>query len=252
MTAIAALQSNFDFVARDQRALAAVQSLLVRWGESLGIRGEFRELAGQDVYFKGEPLAAWPRMRHGTRRLLLRRPYPRLAEFANLEWLAGQGFLVPRPLVAGIRRTWNGVDWQFLVTERVHAAQMLVEDGNAPSEAVLQELARDVARLHNLGFVHRDLHLRNLAWLEGVNGPRILIFDAWRGGARLQTRGISYDVGCLLEGLASDVDEALAAHFEELYLRERFPASPRRQQRLRRAAGRQRERLGRKRAHQPT
>jgi aminoglycoside/choline kinase family phosphotransferase len=80
-----------------------------------------------------------------------------------------------------------------------------------------------VARMHDLGFIHRDLHLRNLVWRREASGPRVLFYDAWRGGARLQSRGISYDVACLTQGLAWEAGEPCADQFLELYLARRGP-----------------------------
>jgi aminoglycoside/choline kinase family phosphotransferase len=87
---------------------------------------------------------------------------------------------------------------------------------------VVALLARELARLHALGFVHRDLFPRNVLVRPGPqDGPRIVLLDAWRGGARRGLRGPPYDLACLwLEGatLFSAAEERLFldAYFETL------------------------------------
>jgi len=143
-------------------------------------------------------------VRHALRAWFLRCPPPRLREFRNLTWLAGHGFQAVRPLVAGSLARGGAVWLQFLVTEEV--PQSLTLDvaleglSGAPQRAaVLDELADEVARMHALGFVHRDLYPRNL--LVGSGERRVHFLDAWAGGPRARLRGPAYDLGCLmLEG----------------------------------------------------
>ncbi|MBK7645292.1 MAG: hypothetical protein IPJ19_20000 [Planctomycetes bacterium] len=76
------------------------------------------------------------------------------AGYTRLEWLRARAFLAPRPLAAGYRmrrlRSLGG----FLVCERVEGAQGLrafLERRDDPLRAaVLEELARELARLHTL------------------------------------------------------------------------------------------------------
>ncbi|MFT7485219.1 MAG: hypothetical protein ACI9F9_001066 [Candidatus Paceibacteria bacterium] len=211
-------QGGLQIIAKDGAFLELACELVRELEQPPGIHGEFRALGDTQVYFKAEPLATWPRLRHGARHLFLRRPYPRLAEYENLRWLASRGFNVPEPLAAGVLRVWSGVAWQFLFTRRKLEARPLFEGGSALPDGVLGALANEVARLHELGFIHRDLHLRNLAWLEATDGPSILIFDAWRGGARWQSRGVAYDLACLLAGIEGAAGPLLAQEFLELYL----------------------------------
>ena len=218
---------RMDWVACTWEVSQAVDEFFDSWKGPFGIYGEFRELGDRQTYFKAEPLVGRARVRHALRRVLLRRPYPRLAEFENLSWLAKQQFAVAKPLAAGVRKVWNGIDWQFLFTERFTNAQPLVLPGSTPDEERITELAREVARMHDLGFVHRDLHLRNLAWRvsqpsAGANQePRILFYDAWRGGARWQSRGAAYDLLCLSKGLASEWGESSVDRFLGTYMSSR-------------------------------
>ena len=86
---------------------------------------------------------------------------------------------------------------------------------------MLDELADEVARMHALHFVHRDLYPRNLL----VRGPdrarRIVFLDAWRGGARLQLRGPAYDLGCLFLHLPEWLSVERQQRLFERYLAQR-------------------------------
>jgi hypothetical protein len=160
-----------------------------------------REAGGVRLHLKWSPFRGRSRVRHALRVTLLRRPLPRLAEFANLEWLRAHDFGAPRPLVAGA--VWRGglPRVQFLATEEVQDTRTLREllTGDAPADeraAVLDALAREIARLHGAGFVHRDLFPRNLLVGGPGDDPRVLFLDAWRGGPGRGLRGPDYDLGC--------------------------------------------------------
>lgn len=208
---------GFRWRVRDPRWEPELSALLEDLPRPLGIHAGFRPFGDVEVYFKAEPLTGWPRQRHRMRRLALGRPYPRLAEFENLEWLAARDFQVPRPLAAGVRTAWNGIAWQFLVTERVAGCRPLVDAYRESPELVLRELCGEVVRMHDAGFVHRDLHLRNLAWLPRTPGSPIVFFDAWRGGARWQSRGVDYDEDCLARGLSLELGESAGSDFRRSY-----------------------------------
>jgi tRNA A-37 threonylcarbamoyl transferase component Bud32 len=170
-------------------------------------RGErlLAELAELDppAFLKASPLTGRAAWRHAARALLWAK-LPRLAEFENLDWLRRNGFDAPRPLLAGA--AWSGglPRYQFLYTEAVRGVrgleQVLAEQGELARAAVLA-LARTAARLHARGFVHRDLFARNVLVGADEREPRIVLLDAWRGGARPGLRGPAYDVGCLQHDL---------------------------------------------------
>lgn len=158
------------------------------------------------AYRKASPLRPWPALRHALRRAA-GRPLPRLAEFDNLGWLRAHGFLAARPLLAGVRFHAGLPRYQFLCTEVLEGAVTLGEGlRGAPAEqraTWLTTLALDLAALHRLGFVHRDLFLRNLLVAEAT-GARCTFLDAWRGGPRRGLRGPEHDLGCLfLEGASA-------------------------------------------------
>lgn len=171
------------------------------------IVGERAAIDGDELYVKGTPFPRRSRLRHALRRRVLRRTLPRLAEYANLCWLRANGFHAPEPVVAGAFWRAGLPRYQFLATRWVSPALplrgALAGATSAQRGAITSELARELARLHAAGFVHRDLYPRNL--LVETRGPHyaIVFLDAWRGGERLQLRGAAWDLACLfLEGTA--------------------------------------------------
>lgn len=181
--------------------------------------GRFLEAGGRSGYWKGSAFRGKARLRHAMRMAVLRRPAPRRKEIENLRWLREHGFDAARPLVGGILwRGWGPV-FQFLLTETVPGARTLeecfCEDPAAPRGAILESLALLVARMHSLGFIHHDLHARNiLVTTEG----RIVFIDAWRGGPPPQLRGRSYDLACLLvEGAELFSREEQALFFDAYF-----------------------------------
>jgi tRNA A-37 threonylcarbamoyl transferase component Bud32 len=158
------------------------------------------------------------------RHLLLRRPLPRVSEFANLTWLRGHSFEAPAPLAAGVLFRHGVPRWQFLITREIPAAaslDQLLESEDPCCEAVLLELADEVARLHALGFVHRDLFPRNLLVRAESATRRLVFLDAWRGGPRWQLRGSAYDLAGLLLHLSRWLDSATEATWLERYAEQR-------------------------------
>jgi hypothetical protein len=166
-----------------------------------------RALGPFSSYYKGSPLDARHALRHAVRRAVRLAEVPRLQELANLAWLRERGFLAPRPLLAGVLERGGLPRFQFLFTELVPLAPTLAELFRAgPRERrgpALAALARDLARLHALGFVHRDLFARNLLVCATESGVRCAFLDAWRGGPGPALRGPEHDLGCLfLDGAA--------------------------------------------------
>lgn len=188
-----------------------------------GTCGEWVELAGARAYLKAEPLRGRARLRHALRGAVLRRPLPRLAEYANLEWLRERWFQAPRPLAAGCVTSAGCARWQFLLTREVEDAwtlpELLAEGAENPTD-VLDELAGEVARMHALHFVHRDLYPRNLLVLARGATPRrrIVFLDAWRGGERIQLRGPAHDLGCFFLDAPEWLDPPLQLRFFARYV----------------------------------
>ncbi|MBL6720259.1 MAG: phosphotransferase [Planctomycetes bacterium] len=180
-------------------------------------------LGDHEAWRKGGALKGKASLRHGVR-LRLFQGLPRLREAANLEWLAAHLFEVPRPLAAVARIERGLPRGQWLWAARLAEAAPLEERWPLLPEqvrdAVLEELAREVARMHALGFVHRDLFVRNL--MHRVGSARQLVFlDCWRGGPGWGLRGPAWDAGCLLSDLVDWAGDRAAARWLEAYLAER-------------------------------
>jgi hypothetical protein len=168
------------------------------------------ELAGTRAWYGHEHLRGGARWRLALRRL------PALVEYANLEWLRARAFLAPRPLAAGGLFRGGLPAYQFLLSESIEPAETLTEflarrDDPLRAE-VLEELARELARLHALHFVRRGFSASNvLVQREGRAGR--ITFLGGRAGAPLE------DARALLAG---PEQERFLAHYAE----ERAAQSP--------------------------
>ena len=182
-----------------------------------------------EAWFKGSHLAGRARIRHALRSGLLLSPLPRVREARNLAWLRERGFRAPLPLCAGRIERGGTPVYQFLFTELVPWARPLdrtLEVGDSALRfALVQELARETAHLHSLGFVHRDLYARNFLVAREEASPRgdhrLVFIDCWRGGAGLSLRGPDYDLACLMLEGAVVWEEALARAFFHTYFERR-------------------------------
>jgi tRNA A-37 threonylcarbamoyl transferase component Bud32 len=188
---------------------------LAKSGVSAGIR---LSCSGFDLYLKGSALRGKTRIRHSIRAAVLRCELPRLAEFENLTWLRNHDFRAPCPVSAGVVYLPGHPPFQFLATQVIEHTQTLdcalLDSDSEVREKILSGLGRDVARLHNLGFIHRDLYPRNLLIASDDPEHYINFIDAWRGGARRQLRGPKYDHACLmLHGAAWFTASEQAAYF---------------------------------------
>ena len=177
------------------------------------------------AWIKAGPLRGSSRLRHGLRRLIPWRHTPSIQEYFNLSWLLERHIRTPLPIAAGVLLR-NGLPrYQFMLTvealDAINLDAFLEAAGEEERAGVLDELARETARMHAIGFVHHDLFPRNIlveprsldpallvngkrvgTWPgpEGIAaaGRRIIFLDAWAGGPAPQLRGPAYDLGCLM------------------------------------------------------
>ena len=211
----------FGWRQAEMESAARLGGQLAREG---AVIGEFRQFGEERVYLKGAPLATKPSWRHALRQALLRIPPPRLSEYMNLSWMTERHFQCPLPLAGGALWRAGRPRYQFLITREVpHATGMraFLEEPDARRAAVLGELASELARLHALRFVHRDLYPRNLLVIPPVAGRSVVFLDAWRGGERWQTRGPAHDLGCFFLSAAALLSEPEQARFFDDYAAER-------------------------------
>ena len=189
----------------------------------------FTLLKSRQVYVKSSsPISLKRRIKSAFRSTGPWRSAPRVREFHNLLKLRERGLPAVRPLVAAENRVFGFLEQQLLITERV------VDSNSLFDLAVQEKLEQDqllsinrrlghlVGRMHNTGFCHGDLFMRNI--LVGVNGgePSFHFIDCHQGRwTRLPGRACAYDLGCYEKWAATLFDETTRGHFFAGYLETR-------------------------------
>ena len=117
---------------------------------------------------------------------------PELMEFKNLAFLREKGVNAVRPVAAVAVKKGLRLVAHALMTEHVPGAVDLekrlatagdpVRDDRATRRRVAELLGRMVHRMHNEGFVHRDLFARNVLVRVDEDGPAVWFCDCRRGG----------------------------------------------------------------------
>ena len=216
-------------VGADESELARVAEVVVAQDLARPFGG-FVEVGLVRAYLKHSRLSGKARVRWGVKRAL-GVALPRFAERENLEWLRGRLFLAPRPIAAGCFVRGGMPSSQFLATEEVGGAVTLARwlareregggEGERAVAAVLEELAREVARMHALRFVHRDLFPRNVLVGPAEAVSRVHFLDCWAGGAGFGLRGGEYDLACLFARAAEGLAPGQRERVVEVYVEER-------------------------------
>ena len=199
------------------RAAAALAERALEAGETRESIDEVLVL-GRRAWWKRGWLRGAARLRHA-------RIAPREREHANLLWLRERLFRTPSPIASGVVRAHGLPCFQFLLTEDVAGATTLESFLGAAvaseRDLVLDELAREVARMHALRFLHHDLYPRNVLVGPAATSGRVLFLDAWAGGPAPNLRGPAYDLACLLLRGEETLGAAGRARFLDLYVGER-------------------------------
>lgn len=182
-------------------------------------------LGGRRAWLKASRLSGNAAWRYGLRHALLRRAPPRVRESRNLAWLRERLFRAPEPLAAGFVARGARLRFQFLIESFLEDVlpldQALDRAEAAERAALLDELAREIARMHALRFVHRDLYLRNLLvrppHVGDGDARRLAFVDVWRGGPHEWLRDEAYDLGCLMLEGAGLLSADEQTHLWQLY-----------------------------------
>ncbi len=122
------------------------------------------------------PRSAFERIKY------LLRPSRASAEWRNARTLERIGVRVPAVLAWGERRGLSGWRQSFLVTEALPGAPTLLEwsrrrHPRAEARALRRTLARAIARMHENGLFHRDLHGHNVLVDESAGAPVPCLLD---------------------------------------------------------------------------
>jgi hypothetical protein len=189
--------------------------------EGFPVLARFESVGNRNGYWKGAPLRTKTALRYRVKQVLLGQSLPRRSEFKNLIWLRERLFAAPRPLAIGEWHGRGGIRYQWLFTETLEERVTWSEAWGgleAPQRSpLILHLADEVARMHALHFVHRDLFPRNLM-VAPVSHPQPVAFlDAWAGGPGLGLRGPSYDIACLALDWPDTWERAEQALFLERY-----------------------------------
>jgi len=189
----------------------------------------FTLLKSRPVYIKSSsPIPLKRQIKSAFRSTGPWRSAPRVREFHNLLKLRERGLPAVRPLVAAENRVFGFLERQLLITERVVDSESLFD------LAVQEKLEQDqllsinrrlgslVGQMHNAGFCHGDLFMRNI--LVGRTGPEpsFHFIDCHQGRwTQLPGRACAYDLGCYEKWAATLFDKKTREHFFAGYLEAR-------------------------------
>jgi tRNA A-37 threonylcarbamoyl transferase component Bud32 len=182
----------------------------------------------RSVYLKRYHYPNWARSKGLIGRGTLWGRAPEINEFHALAWLRRNGVPAARPLAAASRTSGGRLVSHALLTEMVPDAADLDTCLRSPASpvqldghqlrGVLKRVLEGLARMHALGFVHRDCHTRNIVVRLEQASPGIWFLDCRRGrvGGR---KPVAYDLATLdldLQGLISRTERLRAlSHYEE-------------------------------------
>lgn len=186
--------------------------------ERLGLTGTHfagrAKLGGLDVFVKYRTIRPGSRLRIFSRRFVEGFASPRVIEFRNLRALEDRGLSVVPPVLAASTSRFGLLHREMLVTEwrdgspDVAALVAESEDGALDPE-LMSAVGRAVSRMHDLGFRHRDLFLRNMIVTrdDSESGMRISLLDCHKGSFRHRPlRGVAYDLACLDLDASTNLD----------------------------------------------
>ena len=189
----------------------------------------FTLLKSREVYVKSSsPISFKRRLKNAPRSTGPWRSAPRIREYRNLLKLRERNLPAVRPLIAAEKRVFGFLERQLLITERIADSASLfdlaVQEklGQDQLFSINRQLGCLVGRMHNAGFCHRDLFMRNI--VVGLNDaePSLHFIDCHQGSwFRLPGRAFAYDLGCYEKWAATLFDEKTRGQFFAGYLEAR-------------------------------
>lgn len=181
---------------------------------------------GGRFHLKRYRYPGWRKARHLLGRGTLGGTPPELNEFRVLEGMGDLGVPTVRPVAAAA--AWHGPRLlaHMLLTEHVQDAVDLaarLDDASDPLnhdpallQRVLDRVATALARMHEGGLVHRDVHARNI--LVRIDPePAVALLDCRRGGPPTRRRPAIRDLATLRLDLETRVPEAAWVDLVRVY-----------------------------------
>lgn len=154
------------------------------------------------------------------------------SEYENLEKLAGCGLRVPQLVAYGDHRFAGGVIHAFIITEEIPQAmgidylvnewfdKQTEEIRKQKKSELIHEVALAVKKMHDHGFEHHDLFLRNMM-ISNKDMSQLYIMDAPRGyfwPAFIMRRRRVFDLATLDSAATQGFTRSQRLRFLHLYL----------------------------------
>jgi hypothetical protein len=159
-----------------------------------------------------------------------------LREYGNLIWLRDRLFQTPRPLASGTLTRHGMPCFGFLLTEVIPGAITLDEllrgdprrdesrgssSPSSPRVEILGELAREVARMHALRFVHGNLTPATVLVGPPSRTSRVHLTTDARGGPRSSPSAWVRELARFAVCAESSLTEAESRSLAAIYVEER-------------------------------
>jgi hypothetical protein len=227
-------------VAADSDLLEPAAEIALELGEHPGAQHAAIELAGRSARWRKSSFRGASRFGAACRSLFPSLWMRCLREQANLVWLRERLFQAPSPLAAGFMTRAGLPCFEFSLIEAIADAETLDAflrgvpfssdgaEGRAPSVGaqerarVLTELARELARMHALRFVHGELSPDRVIVGPRSDLARVYWPPSANGGPRLSTRGTVSEAASFTARCSAIASEPELRAFTAAYIDERM------------------------------
>ena len=154
------------------------------------------------------------------------------AEYENLERLGECGLRIPQLVAYGDHRFAGGIIHAFIISEEIPKAmgvdylvhewfgQQSKEDRKLKTDELIQEVAQTVRQMHDHGFEHHDLFLRNMMVSE-QKMSKLYVMDAPRGyfwPQLIMRKRRAFDLATLDAAATQSFTRSQRMRFMHLYL----------------------------------